>query len=201
MSDSILDQIRSNRKRTIVPSREDTLISPKQESEQIAQQSTMENEASNKTLANATSNETSVANATSNKTSTANATSNKTTTANEASNKTSTNEALNKTSTNEASNETTNSNSTIEELKAELAKIPPTRRHSAVVLDAEIDANLTRFCKEKGVTVEVFLEAAWLQAEASSELMEKILVEAKYRYDSRKLAGKLRRLITMLSGR
>lgn len=144
MSDSILDQIRSNRKRTIVPSREDTLISPKQESEQIAQQSTPANE---------------------------------------------------------ASNETTNSNSTLEELKAELAKIPPTRRHSAVVLDAEIDANLTRFCKEKGVTVELFLEAAWLQAEASSELMEKILVEAKCRYDSRKIAGKLRRLITMLSGR
>jgi hypothetical protein len=144
MSDSILDQIRSNRKRTIVPSREDTLISPKQESEQIAQQSTPANE---------------------------------------------------------ASKETTNSNSTLEELKAELAKIPPTRRHSAVVLDAEIDANLTRFCKQKGVTVELFLEAAWLQAEASSELMEKIIVEAKCRYDSRKLAGKLRRLITMLSGR
>ena len=144
MSDSILDKIRSNRKRTVVPSREDTLIDPKQGSEQIAQQSTTENE---------------------------------------------------------ASKETTNSNSTLEELKAELTKIPPTRRHSAVVLDAEIDANLTKFCKEKGVTVEVFLEAAWLEAVASSELMEKILVEAKSRYDSRKLAGKLRRLITMLSGR
>ena len=153
MSDSILDKIRSNRKRTIVPNREDTLIAPKQESQQIAQRSTPANE------------------------------------------------TLNKTSANETSNETTNSNSTLEELKAELAKIPPTRRHSAVVLDAEIDANLTRFCKEKGVTVEVFLEAAWLQAVASSELMEKILVEAKCRYDSRKLAGKLRRLITMLSGR
>jgi hypothetical protein len=158
MSDSILDKIRSNRKRTIVPNREDTLIAPKQESEQIPQQLTPANE-------------------------------------------TSANETSNKTSANETSNETTNSNSTLEELKAELAKIPPTRRHSAVVLDAEIDANLTRFCKEKGVTVEVFLEAAWLQAEASSELMEKILVEAKCRYDSRKLAGKLRRLITMLSGR
>lgn len=144
MSDSILDQIRSNRKRTVVPSREDTLIAPKQESEQITQQSTPANE---------------------------------------------------------PSKETTGDNSILEELKAELAKIPPTRRHSAVVLDAEIDANLTRFCKEKGVTVEVFLEAAWLQAVASSELMEKILVEAKCRYDSRKLAGKLRRLITMLSGR
>ena len=144
MSDSILDQIRSNRKRTVVPSREDTLIAPKQESEQITQQSTPANQ---------------------------------------------------------PSKETTGDNSTLEELKAELAKISPTRRHSAVVLDAEIDANLTRFCKEKGVTVEVFLEAAWLQAVASSELMEKILVEAKCRYDSRKLAGKLRRLITMLSGR
>jgi hypothetical protein len=166
MSDSILDKIRSNRKRTIVPNREDTLIAPKQESGQIAQQSNPANETSNEAsseiLANATSNET---------------------------------------STNATSNETTNPNSTLEELKAELAKLPPTRRHSAVVLDAEIDANLTRFCKEKGVTVEVFLEAAWLQAEASSELMEKILVEAKCRYDSRKLAGKLRRLITMLSGR
>jgi len=168
MSDSILDKIRSNRKRTIVPNREDTLIAPKQESEQIAQQltpanATSPNEASSEILANETS--------------------------------------ANATSTNATSNETTNPNSTLEELKAELAKLPPTRRHSAVVLDAEIDANLTRFCKEKGVTVEVFLEAAWLQAEASSELMEKILVEAKCRYDSRKLAGKLRRLITMLSGR
>jgi len=144
MSDSILDKIRSNRKRTVVPSREDTLIAPKQESEQIPQQSTPANE---------------------------------------------------------PSKETTGDNSTLEKLKAELAKMPPTRRHSAVVLDAEIDANLTRFCKEKGVTVEVFLEAAWLQAVASPELMEKILVEAKSRYDSRKLAGKLRRLITMLSGR
>jgi hypothetical protein len=144
MSDSILDQIRSNRKRTVVPSREDTLISPKQESEHIAKPLNTENE---------------------------------------------------------ASKETANSNSTLDELKAELAKMPPTRRHSAVVLDTEIDANLTRFCKEKGVTVEVFLEAAWLQAVSSPELMEKILVEAKSRYDSRKLAGKLRRLITMLSGR
>ena len=144
MSDSILDKIRSNRKRTVVPSREDTLISPKQGSEPIAKPDHAENE---------------------------------------------------------ASKETTNSHSTLEELKAELAKIPPTRRHSAVILDAEIDADLTRFCKEKGVTVEVFLEAAWLQAVSSSELMEKILVEAKSRYASRKRAGKLRRLITMLSGR
>jgi hypothetical protein len=144
MSDSILDKNRSNRKRTVVPNREDILIVSKQVSEPIAQP---ENTA------------------------------------------------------NETSEETTVSSFALEELKAELAKIPPTRRHSAIVLDAEIDANLTRLCKEKGVTVEVFLEAAWLQALASPRLMEKILLEAKSRYDSRKRAGKLRRLITMLSGR
>ena len=146
MSDSILDQIRSNRKRTVVPSREDTLIAAKQESEHIAQ-------------------------------------------------------PAEKTGSKASKKTPGSNNSTLEELKAELAKIPPTRRHSAVILDAEIDADLTRFCKEKGVTVEVFLEAAWLQAVSSSDLMEKILVEAKSRYDSRKRAGKLRRLITMLSGR
>jgi hypothetical protein len=144
MSDSILDKIRSNRKRTVVPNREDTLIASKQVNELISQPENTADETSEKT---------------------------------------------------------TISNSALEELKAELAKIPPTRRHSAIVLDAEIDANLTRLCKEKGVTVEVFLEAAWLQAVGSSGLMEKILVEAKSRYNSRKRAGKLRRLITMLSGR
>lgn len=93
------------------------------------------------------------------------------------------------------------SNATLEELKAQLTKFPPTRRHSAIVLDQDIDQQLTRFCKERGVTVEVFLEAAWLLADAESELMEAILVEAKRRYDARKQAGRLRRLITMLQGR
>jgi tagatose-1,6-bisphosphate aldolase len=104
MSGSILDKIRSNHKRTVVPSREDVLIAPKQGSEHITQQSSLANQASKET--------------------------------------------------------TDSTNSTLEELKAEIAKIPPTPRHSAIVLDAEIDANLTRFCKEKGVTVEVFLGLA-----------------------------------------
>lgn len=99
-----------------------------------------------------------------------------------------------------ARGEVTPKNPTLEELKAELAKIPPTRRHSAIVLEAEIDSNLTRFCKEQGLTVEVFLEAAWLIAATEPELMERIKAQAKRRYDSRKQAGKLRRLITMLSG-
>lgn len=93
-----------------------------------------------------------------------------------------------------------NSLTNMEQLKAELAKFPLTRRHSAIVLDQEIDQKLTRFCKDSGITVEVFLEAAWLKADSNPALMKEILVEAKRRYAARKQAGKLRRLITMLSG-
>jgi hypothetical protein len=94
--------------------------------------------------------------------------------------------------------DTAPTDATLEELKAQLAKFPPTRRHSAIVLDQDIDQELTRFCKDQGVTVEVFLEAAWLLTSAEPELMKAIMAEAKRRYKARKQAGKLRRLITML---
>lgn len=94
--------------------------------------------------------------------------------------------------------DTAATDATLEELKAQLAKFPPTRRHSAIVLDQDIDQELTRFCKDQGVTVEVFLEAAWLLSSAEPELMKTIMAEAKCRYKARKQAGKLRRLITML---
>jgi hypothetical protein len=97
--------------------------------------------------------------------------------------------------------DTTPTNATLEELKAQLAKFPPTHRHSAIVLDQDIDQELTRFCKDQGVTVEVFLEAAWLLTSAEPELMKAVMAEAKRRYKARKQAGKLRRLITMLRER
>ncbi len=97
--------------------------------------------------------------------------------------------------------DTAPTDATLEELKAQLAKFPPTRRHSAIVLDQDIDQELTRFCKDQGVTVEVFLEAAWLLTSAEPELMKAIMTEAKRRYKARKQAGKLRRLITMLRER
>lgn len=96
---------------------------------------------------------------------------------------------------------TTNTGGALEELKAELAQIPETNRHSAIVLEKELDQHLTRYCKDNRITVEVFLEAAWLYAASDPEAMEKILAEAKRRYTARKRAGKLRRLITMLEGK
>ena len=88
---------------------------------------------------------------------------------------------------------------TLAELKAELEKYPLTRRHSAIVLEKNLDQELTRFCKDRGITVEVFLEAAWTIANADNALTEKIVVEAKCRYDRRKRVGHIKRLITMLS--
>ena len=93
----------------------------------------------------------------------------------------------------------TQTESTKDELQASLAKYPLTRRHSAIVLEEDIDIKLTRFCKESGITVEVFLEAAWVETTKDPTLMLEILNEAKRRYKTRKEAGKLRRLITMLN--
>lgn len=90
---------------------------------------------------------------------------------------------------------------TLEALKAELVKVPPTNRHSAIVLEQELDQALTRYCKENRVTIEVFLEAAWVYAAANPTARAEILTEAKRRYSDRKRAGKLRRMLTMLEGK
>lgn len=135
MSDSVLDRIRQNRKRAVVPERSDSLVASLPSSEAVTPDDTTPKE---------------------------------------------------------------NTGATLEELKQELAKLPNTRRHSAIVLEEEIDTNLTRFCKDQGITVEVFLEAAWMLADAEEAVMSQIMAEAKRRYKQRKQAGKLRRLITML---
>lgn len=84
-------------------------------------------------------------------------------------------------------------------LQAELAEFPETKRHSAIVLEKKLDIELTRYCKDLGITVETFLEAAWIIAGAKPKLLKQITDEAQTRYKSRKEAGRLRRLITMLS--
>lgn len=198
MSDSILDKIRSNRKRTVVPARVDTLIPATIENEQITQTESEQTTPQGSEQATQTGSEQTTLNVSQQLAQQNNsqiepikATRLKQQNQQVAQQETPLRETLNSPAT---------SSPTLEELKAQLALFNGTRRHSAIVLDTEIDSNLTRFCKEKGITVELFLEAAWLEAVASEELMEKILTEAKRRYQGRKQAGKLRRLITMLSG-
>jgi hypothetical protein len=86
----------------------------------------------------------------------------------------------------------------IEALQKELASFPETVRHSGIVLEKGIDRDLTQFCRDNKITVELFLEAAWCLSDLEPEFLERILVEAKQRYNSRKQAGKTRRLLTML---
>ena len=88
--------------------------------------------------------------------------------------------------------------SSVEALQKELASFPETVRHSGIVLEKGIDRDLTQFCRDNKITVELFLEAAWCLSDLEPEFLERILVEAKQRYTSRKQAGKTRRLLTML---
>lgn len=93
---------------------------------------------------------------------------------------------------------TTSKSDSITELKAELEKYPQTKRHSAIVLEQDLSQQLTQFCKERGITVETFLEAAWTIVHSDDALVEEITTEAKRRYDQRKRVGQIKRLITML---
>jgi hypothetical protein len=147
MSDSVLDRIRQNRQRPVVPVRDDTLITREQKPESPKDSEAIEMLSETTVVASAP-----------------------------------------------------NTNNALEELKTELAKISETNRHSAIVLEKELDQTLTRYCKDNRITIEVFLEAAWVHASSNTDAMEEILAEAKRRYADRKRAGKIRRLITMLEG-
>ncbi len=169
MSDSVLDRIRQNRNRQEVPTRDDALVALPPFSEPV-----------NSTIVDNTNVEVSQRN-------------------DDSVTLSPSPETVNSTIVDSANSaKTVTSGSTLEELKAELTKFPEMRRHSAIVLEKSLDQELTRFCKDQGITVEVFLEAAWTQVTTDPSLKEQIVVEAKRRYAVRKRAGRLRRLITML---
>ncbi len=100
--------------------------------------------------------------------------------------------------TEEVSNPSNTDINTLASLKAELEQYPETRRYSAIMLEKDLDSQLTQFCKDRGITVEIFLEAAWAIASADETLVQKITTQAKRRYDQRKRVGQIKRLITML---
>lgn len=88
---------------------------------------------------------------------------------------------------------------TLEDLQQKLARYPKTKRRSAIVIEEDIDNEIVQYCRSQKITVETFLEAAWAISQSNSTTLKKITKEAQSRYKSRKEAGKLRRLITMLS--
>ena len=100
-----------------------------------------------------------------------------------------------------AVNEEPNNQATLAELKKQLAQFPTTRRRSGIVLEEELDFELTTYCKKNGITVETFLEASWLIVSEKETILKKVTKQAKSRYQQRKEAGHLRRLITALEKR
>ena len=88
---------------------------------------------------------------------------------------------------------------TLEDLHQKLAQYPKTKRRSAIVIEEDIDFEITQYCRSHKITVETFLEAAWAISQSNKTTLNRITKEAQSRYKSRKEAGKLRRLITMLS--
>ena len=91
--------------------------------------------------------------------------------------------------------------SAVEELEAELSSFPSTKRHSGIVLETIVDHGLTQYCKDNQITVELFLEASWVTLKDDQKVLSKVLKNAQIRYKSRKEAGRLRRLITMLKAK
>jgi hypothetical protein len=91
-----------------------------------------------------------------------------------------------------------NKETTLADLKQQLNNFPNTRRRSGIVLEEEIDLELTTYCKRNGITVETFLEAAWLIILEKETILKKVTKEATSRYNKRKKVGQLRRLITTL---
>lgn len=89
--------------------------------------------------------------------------------------------------------------STLEDLQQKLAQYPKTKRRSAIVIEEDIENQITQYCRSHKITIETFLEAAWVISQSNQTTLKKMTKEAQSRYNSRKEAGKLRRLITMLS--
>lgn len=89
--------------------------------------------------------------------------------------------------------------STLEDLQQKLAQYPKTKRRSAIVIEEDIENQITQYCRSHKITIETFLEAAWAISQSNQTTLKKMTKEAQSRYNSRKEAGKLRRLITMLS--
>lgn len=84
------------------------------------------------------------------------------------------------------------------DLRAQLDQLPQTKRHSAIVLEVATDAALTDFCRDRGITLELFLESAWSYLSTKPAVLDELVGDAKKRRAKRVEAGKIRRLISQM---
>lgn len=84
------------------------------------------------------------------------------------------------------------------QLDADLAALPQVAARRNIRLEAGLDESLSYFCYRSGITIETFLEAAYLACEQDAKLRKAAIAEAKQRLQRRKEAGKLRRLYSQM---
>jgi hypothetical protein len=88
------------------------------------------------------------------------------------------------------------------EMRTRLAALPLVADRRQIRLESSIDQELENLCKNqpkgKKMTVETFLEAAFLTCKDNPELMNQVMDIAAQRLSKRKEAGKLRRVFAQL---
>jgi hypothetical protein len=83
-------------------------------------------------------------------------------------------------------------------LSEQIDALPQVAARRNIRLEATLDKALDRFCDNAGITIETFLEAAYLVCEQDADLRKSLLEVAGDRFQQRKEAGKLRRLYSQL---
>lgn len=91
---------------------------------------------------------------------------------------------------------------TSSDISSRLAALPLVADRRQIRLEVSIDQQLENLCKNqpkgKKMTVETFLEAAFLACKDNPELMSQVMDIAAQRLSKRKEAGKLRRALAQL---
>ena len=90
----------------------------------------------------------------------------------------------------------------IEDAHKELTELPEVADRRQIRLEVRLDLELEQLCKnqpkDKRITVETFLEAAYLLCKEDPELIMKVMELARKRLAQRKRAGNLRRALAQL---
>jgi hypothetical protein len=92
----------------------------------------------------------------------------------------------------------TSSQPSLDNLRRKVDEIPPTVRRAAVVLDERINEEIDNYCRRNRITLELFIEAVWVNLEKFPEVQADIVAEAQLRYKARKKAGGLRRTLALV---
>ena len=90
----------------------------------------------------------------------------------------------------------TNSTSSKNEVQQDIPLLEIDKQGKLVRLEKQVQSEILALCAAEGITLEVFLESAWVSLKNNQKLTDKVLKEAKQRRELRKELGNLRRFET-----